>query len=82
MDHLERSEAGQRWLGGHEGREAVTFQEPERAAHLCVRLALGEADRLSGRFIPVASNLDDMLQRVAEIEQGDLYALRLRALPP
>jgi len=80
MEHLEDSEAGRRWLGGRERTAGLEFQPPERAARLCVRLASGEADRLSGRFIHVTYDLDDMLARDAEIEQEDLYALRLRTL--
>jgi NAD(P)-dependent dehydrogenase (short-subunit alcohol dehydrogenase family) len=81
MDHLENSEAGRRWLGGPERRAGLEFQAPERVAQLCVRLASGQADSLSGRYIHVTYDLDGMLGRVAEIEQGDLYTLRLRVLP-
>ena len=81
MDHLENSEAGRRWLGGPERRAGRQFQAPERVAELCIRLASGEADGLSGRYIHVTYDLDDMLARVAEIEQADLYTLRLRVLP-
>jgi hypothetical protein len=50
-------------------------------AQLCVRLASGQADSLSGRYIHVTYDLDGMLGRITEIEQGDLYTLRLRVLP-
>jgi len=82
MHHLENSEAGRKWLGGRERTARLEFQPPERAAKLCVRLAAGEADRLAGRYIHVTHDLDDMLGRVDRIEQDDLYALRLRTLPP
>jgi NAD(P)-dependent dehydrogenase (short-subunit alcohol dehydrogenase family) len=81
MDHLENSEAGRRWLGGPERRAGLEFQAPERVAQLCVRLASGQADSLSGRYIHVTYDLDGMLGRITEIEQGDLYTLRLRVLP-
>lgn len=37
--------------------------EPERAGELVVRLASGEADALSGRFIHVRDDLDELLSR-------------------
>ena len=78
MDYLTDSEAGRRWLGGRE-RE---FQPPERVAALCVQLASGRVDRLSGRYIHVTHDLANMMERAEEIERDDLYALRLRTLPP
>ena len=50
----------------------------EGAAQLCIRLAAGEADVLSGRFINVRDDLAELVRRAPEIEQGDLYTLRLR----
>jgi NAD(P)-dependent dehydrogenase (short-subunit alcohol dehydrogenase family) len=50
----------------------------ERAGDLAVLLASGKADRLSGRFIHVLDDLTDLLRRADEIEQNDLYVLRLR----
>ncbi len=51
---------------------------PERAGELCVFLATGAADRLSGRYIHVEDDVRDMVRRADEIEANDLYALRLR----
>jgi len=81
MEHLEDSEAGKKWLGGRERTAGLTFQPPERVAELCVRLATGEADRLSGRYIHVTHDLDALLARVDEVDREDLHALRLRVLP-
>jgi NAD(P)-dependent dehydrogenase (short-subunit alcohol dehydrogenase family) len=53
----------------------------ERAAELVVFLASGEADPLSGRCLGVDDDLRDMVARAPEIEQLDLYAMRLRVLP-
>ena len=53
---------------------------PERAAQLVVTLASGKADALSGRFIAPADDLDAMIASPAEIEQNNLYLLRLRKL--
>ena len=37
--------------------------DPARAGELVVRLASGEADALSGRFIHVLDDLDELLSR-------------------
>jgi NAD(P)-dependent dehydrogenase (short-subunit alcohol dehydrogenase family) len=50
----------------------------ERAGELCVYLASGEADRLSGRYLHVLDDVPALVRRADEIEQNDLYALRLR----
>lgn len=50
----------------------------ERAGEICVRLATGQADALSGRYLHVRVDLDDLIQRADEIKQKDLYALRFR----
>jgi hypothetical protein len=55
-------------------------EPPETAAKLIVRLATGEADVLTGRYIGVHDDLDDMLRRSEEILRGDLYTLRIRKL--
>jgi NAD(P)-dependent dehydrogenase (short-subunit alcohol dehydrogenase family) len=51
---------------------------PERAAAMVVHLASGRADVLSGRCLDVSDDLPDMVARAAEIEELDLYAMRLR----
>ncbi len=51
---------------------------PESAAALVVCLASGAADVLSGRNIHVSCDLVQMVARVAEIEELDLYVLRER----
>jgi len=57
------------------------WSPPELAAQLVVRLAAGEGDALSGRFIHArADDLAEMCRRAAEIEREDLYTLRLRKL--
>src|SRR5262245_21984084 len=50
----------------------------ERAGELCVFLATGNADRLSGRYLHVNDDIDDLVRRVDEIVANDLYALRYR----
>jgi NAD(P)-dependent dehydrogenase (short-subunit alcohol dehydrogenase family) len=52
--------------------------DPEKAARLILALASGRADRLSGRHLSVADNLDALLRRIDQIERDDLHTLRLR----
>jgi hypothetical protein len=51
---------------------------PERAGELAVFLASGRADALTGRFVHVLDDVHDLIRRVDEIRQDDLYVLRLR----
>ena len=55
---------------------------PERVATLVARIARGDADSLSGRFLHALDDLDELLARRQEIEAEDLYAPRLRRLEP
>jgi len=50
----------------------------EQAGDLCVFLASGKADRLSGRYLTVRDNIPELLKRADEIVENDLYVLRLR----
>ena len=50
---------------------------PEAAATLIARLATGEADVLTGRFIHVAEDLDALIADADNIVAEDRYALRL-----
>jgi NAD(P)-dependent dehydrogenase (short-subunit alcohol dehydrogenase family) len=76
-----RDEAARRWLPWL----VETFEEgrvvpPERAARLVVFLASGRADGLSGRFLDVAEDVEERVRRAAEVNERDLYALRLGRL--
>jgi NAD(P)-dependent dehydrogenase (short-subunit alcohol dehydrogenase family) len=51
---------------------------PERAGLLCARLASGRYDALSGRFLGIDDNLDDLLQRKDDIATRELYTLRIQ----
>jgi NAD(P)-dependent dehydrogenase (short-subunit alcohol dehydrogenase family) len=57
---------------------ADVYVPPEQAARLCVRLASGRYDALSGRFLTVADDLDAVLQRASEVQSDELYTLRLK----
>jgi NAD(P)-dependent dehydrogenase (short-subunit alcohol dehydrogenase family) len=75
---LTESEAGRTWLPGYcatfdEGRDAP----PEEAARLLLRLARGDADALSGRFLSRADDLDALIAQAAEIVRNERLVLRL-----
>lgn len=55
---------------------------PEQSAHLVVWLATGRADKLTGRYLTVDDNLEALVARADEIQQADLYTLRLRESEP
>ncbi len=55
--------------------------DPERAARLVADIASGRLDSLSGRFLHVLDNVDDLLRRADEIAEHELYVLRLRTSP-
>jgi len=52
----------------------------EHAAEFAAQLASGNADALSGRFLSVSDDLELLLGSMAEIEQENLYSLRVRKL--
>src|SRR5258708_20860851 len=49
---------------------------PEHCARLVVQLASGKADMLSGRFVDVYDDIDELIRRTAEIARDDLYSLK------
>jgi NAD(P)-dependent dehydrogenase (short-subunit alcohol dehydrogenase family) len=53
------------------------FFEADRAGSLCTRLASGQYDLLSGRFLGVDDDLDLLSSRVGDIKARELYTLRL-----
>ena len=53
---------------------------PERVARRVVEVALGRADRLSGRYLPLADDLGALDSGRARIEAENLYSLRIRRL--
>jgi len=68
------------WLGGSFRRMLAEGRDdpPERAAELVLLLASGKADALSGCFIRVRYDLADMVARKEDIQEDELYTLRLR----
>lgn len=58
-----------------EGREVP----PECATRLVMRLAAGEADGLSGRYLSVYDDVSALIAQAEEIQRDNLYTLRLRS---
>jgi NAD(P)-dependent dehydrogenase (short-subunit alcohol dehydrogenase family)/uncharacterized protein YndB with AHSA1/START domain len=80
-EHSLNSPEGKQWLPWFrrifdEGLDVP----PERPAELIFQLAAGRADGLSGRFISVSDDLDELLSSTQEIQDDSLYALRVRKL--
>lgn len=53
------------------------FVGPERAGSLCARRASGRYNALSGRFLGVDDDLEELLGRADDIAARELYMLRL-----
>jgi NAD(P)-dependent dehydrogenase (short-subunit alcohol dehydrogenase family) len=66
------------WVPALHRAPADFWAPPDAAGALCVRLATGTYDSLSGRFLAITDNLDELLVRLDEIKQKELYALRLQ----
>jgi len=75
------SAEGQKWLPWFKRifDEGFTVP-PERPASLILELASGRADALSGRFVSIYDDLDQLLQGSAEIEKRNLHALKVERL--
>lgn len=77
-EYLTESTIGQKWLpwGTHrfaEGRDVPAAL----SVQLLLRMAVGETDALSGRYIDITDNIDQLLTQVEVIKQDQLYTLRL-----
>jgi NAD(P)-dependent dehydrogenase (short-subunit alcohol dehydrogenase family) len=60
--------------------EQGTFHPIEQSVALILFLASGKADALSGRFISVDDDVQELVRRAEEIERSDLYTLQLHKL--
>jgi 3-oxoacyl-[acyl-carrier protein] reductase len=59
--------------------EDAPWTPPERAPELVRKLASGRYDALAGRYLHAEhDDLDDLLQRIDEVRERDLNAIRLR----
>lgn len=81
-EYMAESPEGQQWMPYiHAGFAKGQNIPPTAAVDLVLFLASGRGDSLTGRILNVADDVAQLVQRHAEIEQEDLYTLRLRALP-
>ena len=74
-EYMLESQTGKQWSIMPTGE----WLPAERAGALAVVLSSGRADALSGRFIHVLDDVEELVRRADEIRRDDLYALRLRA---
>lgn len=75
------SAEGQQWVPEfRKGLDEGYDVPPSRAAQLVRLLATGQADQLSGRFLTIDDNLDEIIERAVTVEDEQLYVLRLRGL--
>lgn len=75
------SPEGQKWLPWFKRLFDEGFTVPlERPATLVLELASGRADALSGRFISVHDDLDQLIAGAAEVQQRNLHALKVDRL--
>jgi NAD(P)-dependent dehydrogenase (short-subunit alcohol dehydrogenase family) len=79
VEQVAASDEGKRFLPRLSTRNDEL--EPDRAARLVLQIASGRLDPLSGRFLHVLDDVEDLLRRVDEVAQDDLYSLRLRTTP-
>jgi NAD(P)-dependent dehydrogenase (short-subunit alcohol dehydrogenase family) len=76
------SPEGKKWLPWFQRIFDEDIQVPAaRAAQLVLTLASGRADALSGRFISVFDDVETLLEHAGEIEQQNLYSLKLDKVP-
>jgi NAD(P)-dependent dehydrogenase (short-subunit alcohol dehydrogenase family)/uncharacterized protein YndB with AHSA1/START domain len=80
-EHSLNSPEGHKWLPWFRRIFDEGLDVPaERPAQLVLELASGRADALSGRFLTVSDNLDVLLGHVKQIEENNLYSLRVRTV--
>ena len=60
--------------------EAGTYGTADHTARMVALLASGIGDSLSGRLIDATADLDYLLNRLEEIQQDDLFTLRMRSV--
>ena len=72
------SEEGRKWMPHFSTMRSEAWSSPDDAAQLCVYLASGRADALSGCFIRTSDDVEDMVRRAEQIQRDGLYTLHLR----
>jgi NAD(P)-dependent dehydrogenase (short-subunit alcohol dehydrogenase family) len=80
-EHSLCSSDGQKWLPWFKRIFDQGLDVPaERPSRLVLELASGRADILSGRFLSIWDDLDSLLRNVKQIEERNLYSLRIQTL--
>ena len=75
------SPEGRRWIPWFKSVFEEGLDSPvERVAQRVLDLAVGKADVLSGRYIPLAESLEDLVANAARIREEALYTLRMSRL--
>jgi NAD(P)-dependent dehydrogenase (short-subunit alcohol dehydrogenase family) len=73
--------SGRRWRPRIAAVPAEEYTPARRVGDLLVRVAAGDADPLSGRFLHAEDDLDELLADADRVVTEDLLALRLRERP-
>src|SRR5581483_1713057 len=76
-DYLINSEAGQTWVPEFRTIYDETEIPAEQAGTLAVFLASGKADLLTGRFLNVYDDIEELVRQAETIRQQECYTLRL-----
>lgn len=80
-EHSLRSHDGQKWLPWFKRIfDQGLDVSAERPSRLVLELASGRADSLSGRFLSISDDLDSLLRNFKQIEERNLYSLRVQTL--
>ena len=74
-------EAGRRWRPQITAIPPEEYTPAERVGELLARVAAGDADPLSGRFLHAEDDLDELLADAGRVVAEDLLTLRLRERP-
>lgn len=77
-DYLVNSEQASKWVPEYRTVYDETEIPVERVGGLVVFLASGKADLLTGRFLDVYDDIQELVKQTEAIQQQDLYTLRLR----
>lgn len=77
-EYLIESTTGQKWLPWGTKRFAEGCDVPaDRSVQLLLQMATGGTDVLSGRYMDINDDIDQLLKQVEVIKQDQLYTLRL-----
>lgn len=77
-EYLVNSEEASKWVPEFRTIYDETEIPAERVSSLVVFLASGKADLLTGRFLDVYDDIQELAKQAEAIQQQDLYTLRLR----